>query len=106
LSEGLSSLLFYFLDKPKLFQGLDFMSMRDVIEDLETGCVRGRYRDNILEHAEDVGEYFDSFEHAAEFVKAYEQEYDMRNPNFDPEDYAESWYDSFGDMEGIVDSLR
>lgn len=81
------------------------MSMRDVIEDLESGCVRGRYREDIIEYAEDVEEYFDSIEGAAEFVKAYEREYDIRNPNFDPEDYAESWHDTFGDMDGIVDSL-
>lgn len=98
-------MLFYFLGEPKLFQGFDFMSMRDVIEDLESGCVRGRYREEVLGHAEDVEDYFDSFEDAAEFVKAYEREYDMRNPNFDPEEYAESWYDSFGDMSGIVESL-
>lgn len=82
------------------------MSIRDVIEDLEQGCTRGRYREDILEHAENVGEYFESFEDAAEFVKAYENEYDKRNPNFDPEGYAESWYDSFGEMEGIIDSLK
>lgn len=82
------------------------MSMRDVIEELEQGCTRGRYREDILEYAEDVEEYFDSFEDAAEFIKAYDREYDMRNPNFDPEDYAESWYDSFGDIDGIVESLK
>lgn len=81
------------------------MSMRDVIEDIEQECLRDRYREDILDYTKEVEEYFDSFEDAAEFVKAYENEYDVRAPNFDPEGYAESWYDSFGDMKGIVDSL-
>jgi hypothetical protein len=80
--------------------------MKDVIEDLEQGCARNRYREDVVDYAEDVEEYFESFEKAAEFVKAYDDEYDMRNPNFDPEGYAESWYESFGDMDSIIESLK
>lgn len=81
------------------------MSIKKVIEDIEQECLRDRYRDDILNYTQDVQEYFDSFEDAVDFVKAYDREYNMESPNFDPEDYAESWYSSFDSMDGIVDSL-
>lgn len=82
------------------------MSVLDVVEEIEDGCVDNRYRDDILETAREVEEHFDSFEDAASFAEAYDREYNRENPGYDPEGYAEQWADSFdGDMSGIVDSL-
>jgi len=82
------------------------MSVIDVIEDIENGCVDNRYRDEVLDSAREVEEYFDSFGQAASFAEAYDREYSSENPGYDPEGYAGQWADSFdGDMSGIVDSL-
>lgn len=82
------------------------MSVLDIVEEIEDGCVDNRYRDDVLETAREVEEYFNSFEAAASFAEAYDQEYNSENPGYDPEGYAEQWADSFeGDMSGVVDSL-
>lgn len=82
------------------------MSIKDVVDDIESGLVDGRYRDEVLDIADGVEEYFDSFEEAASFAEAYDQSYDRRNPCFDPEGYAEQWNEAFdGNMDGIISSL-
>lgn len=82
------------------------MSVIDIVEEIENGCVDNRYRDEVLEVAREVEVYFDSFEDAASFAEAYDQEYNQESPGYDPAGYAEQWADSFeGDMSGIVDSL-
>ena len=82
------------------------MSVIDIVEEIENGCVDNRYRDEILDTAREIEEYFDSVEHAASFAAAYDRDYSRENPSYDPAGYAEQWADSFeGDMSGIVDSL-
>ena len=82
------------------------MSVIDVIEEIESGCLDNRYRDDILDVAREVEEHFDSLDNAASFAEAYDREYNRTNPGYDPTGYAAQWADSFdGDMSGIVDSL-
>lgn len=82
------------------------MSVFDIVEEIEDGCVDNRYRDKVLEAARGVEGYFNSFEDAASFAEAYDREYNRENSGYDPESYAEQWANSFdGDMSGIVDSL-
>jgi len=82
------------------------MSIRDIIEEVEKGCVEDRYSSGVFEDAGEVEEYFEDFEDAAYFVASYRDFYSREEAFDDPVGYAESWYESFGSMDGITDSFE
>ena len=82
------------------------MSIRDVIEDIERNCWKDRYSSKTLEDAEEANEYFNDLEKSAQFVARYRDFYSDEDVFDDPVGYAESWHDSFGDMDGIISSLE
>jgi hypothetical protein len=82
------------------------MSIRDVIEDIESGNWQKRYRPEVIETAREVEKYFEDLRDAVEYVSLYESFYDDEESMDDPAGYAESWYEEFGTVEGIKDSLK
>jgi hypothetical protein len=82
------------------------MSIKDVIEDIERSSWRKRYSSEALETAGEVEEYFGNLEDAVRYVAEYREFYRGDEAFDDPAGYAESWYESFGSMDGILDSLE
>ena len=82
------------------------MSIREEIEDIERNCWKDRYSSSTLEAADEANQYFDDLEKSAQFVAKYRDFYSDEDIFDDPVDYAESWHDSFGYMDGIISSLE